>query len=69
MKKIDTTAQGEGLLKPKTTAIDCTVAFRCPIRRLEEPEVAPTGRKRHIEKSVWTSFVQMLPTRNHGGNV
>jgi hypothetical protein len=69
MRKIDTAAQEEGLLKQKMTAIDCTEAFKGAIGKLDVPKVTPTGRKRHLERILWTSFVQMLPARKRGGNV
>ncbi len=64
MAKLDLTAKHRGMLCKNMTALDCRNAFDNVVETLGVPTVTPKGRRRHLERMKWPTYLMNMPDKS-----
>jgi hypothetical protein len=64
MTRLDSAAKDRGLLCNTMTALDCRHVFDAVVDTLGVPTVTPTGRRRHLERTKWPTYLRNMRNKN-----
>ena len=60
MTRLDLSAKDRGLLRNTMTALDCRNVFVAVVDALGVPTVTPKGRRRHLERTKWPTYLRNM---------
>ena len=63
MTRLDVAAKDQGLLRKNMTAMDCRNVFDRVVGTLGVPIVTPKGRRRHLERMKWATYLINMPNK------
>lgn len=64
MTKLDLAAKDRGLLCNTMTALDCRNVFDSVVDTLGVPTVTPKGRRRHLERTKWPTYLRNMQDKS-----
>ena len=68
MRRFDTAAREQGLLKGRMSELDCSTAVNASIEKLGVPLEIPAGQCWHLEKLKWQMYLRILPDKRRPTN-
>ena len=63
MRRLDLAAHEKGLLHQEMSDLHCRKAFDIVASSLGVPTFTPKGRRRHLERTKWPTYLRIMPNK------